>query len=100
MDAAGHEIVNTFMRPEKVRVTVMLRDEWDRIRLHGKQIWENGAENAEWEKEKWYGTQYTVRRTDFSDGVAESGLHLPPPNDFIPKNFDIDKKEVKEVRSR
>lgn len=95
--AAVSEIVKTYMLPENVRVSVMLRDEWDRIRLHGKQLWENGIDNAEWEKEKWYGTQYTVRKTDFSDGAAVGGLHLPPPNEFIPKNFDIDQKEVKEV---
>jgi insulysin len=97
--AAINEIVGTYMRPEKARVTVMLRDEWDRVRIDGKPLWEHGEEKAEWEKEKWYGTEYAVRRTGFSDGEVVGGLHLPEPNAFIAEKFDVEKKEVVEVRS-
>lgn len=96
--AAAREIVTKYMGPEKARVTLMVRDEWDRVTIDGKPLWEHGAEKAKWDTEKWYGTQYTVRKTDFADGKAVEGLQLPPPNGFIPTNFDIEKKEVTEVR--
>lgn len=91
------QIVNTYMRPEKSRVTVMLRDEWDRVKVDGKLLWEQGIEKAVWNQEKWYGTQYAIRRAEFNDGEAVGGLHLPIPNEFIPKNLDVEKKEVAEV---
>lgn len=93
------EIIGKHMLPEKARVTVMLRNEWERVRIDGKPLWEHGVEKAEWEKEKWYGTEYVVRRTNFSDGEATEGLHLPEPNAFIAEQFDVEKKEVLEVRS-
>lgn len=55
------------------------------------------------EKEKWYGTQYTVQPFSKAllDAAAQStspGLALPGPNQFMPTNLDIiDKKEVNEV---
>lgn len=97
--AAVDEIVGTYLRPEKARVTVMLRDEWDRVRIDGKPLWEHGEEKANWEKEKWYGTEYAVRRTSFSDGEVVGDLHLPEPNAFIAQKFEVEKKEVIEVRS-
>lgn len=57
------------------------------------------------EKEKWYGTQYTVQPfssslLDAASKSSSSGLGLPGPNQFMPTNLDIiDKKEVLEVRS-
>ena len=95
--AAISEIVRTYLQPEKARVTVMLRDEWDRVHIDGKPLWQHGAEKAEWEKEKWYGTEYVVRRTNFGDGEVVGGLHLPEPNAFIAERFDVEKKEVAEV---
>lgn len=101
-DAETHssvrDLVSQYLTPEKARVTVMLRDDWDRLRASGKPIWERGEKDVVWEKEKWYGTQYTIRPIDLKDGEVVEGLNLPPPNEFIPKNFDIERKEVAEVR--
>ncbi len=60
------------------------------------------------EKEKWYGTEYTYEKipTDFLDEIKQAAksntknrlaeLHLPHENQFIPKNLEVEKKEVKE----
>ncbi|KAF9000402.1 Metalloenzyme, LuxS/M16 peptidase-like protein [Cyathus striatus] len=60
----------------------------------------------EWSVEPWYGTKYSVRRFD-EDFVkaAESPnqisqLFLPGPNEFIPKNLDVDRREVGEPAKR
>lgn len=48
-------------------------------------------------QEKWYGTEYTTIdfTNDFikklNDPEVNSELHLPPRNEFIPTNFDVDK---------
>jgi insulysin len=62
---------------------------------------------GDWDKrEKWYGTEYKVEKIprDFMDEIKEAAamapgqrleaLHLPHHNDFIPTNFDVEKKEV------
>lgn len=58
-------------------------------------------------KEKWYGTEYRVDKIS-ADLLEELNslfdkhatvlpeLHLPHPNEFIPSNFTVEKKEVKE----
>lgn len=77
----------------------------------------------EWKKEPWYGTDYAVERFDeeFSNQVRASldlngvlttdcglssqadasndiaELFLPGRNEFIPTNFDVNKREVAEV---
>ena len=61
-----------------------------------------------WDKnEKWYGTEYTVRRisSDFLDEIKAAGnvtskeripdLHLPHKNEFIPSNLEVEKKSIK-----
>ncbi|KAI9477913.1 MAG: Metalloenzyme, LuxS/M16 peptidase-like protein [Benjaminiella poitrasii] len=58
------------------------------------------------EREKWYGTEYTV--TDFNESLIEAlknlgtndALALPGPNAFIPTNFETHKKEVKTPATR
>ncbi|KAK4230885.1 UCH-domain-containing protein [Podospora fimiseda] len=60
-----------------------------------------------WEdKEKWYGTEYTLRRipAQFMDEInaamastpatRTAKLHLPHKNNFIPTKLDVEKKEV------
>lgn len=57
----------------------------------------------EWQVEPIYGTKYRVER--FDDEFLRSAeapndlkeLFLPGPNEFIPTNLDVDKKEVAEV---
>lgn len=58
--------------------------------------------------EKWYGTEYRVEKMPASfvqkvkstvgvglgAGDLHSDLHLPHKNEFIPKNFDVQKKRV------
>ncbi|KAG6851274.1 hypothetical protein H0H93_011710 [Arthromyces matolae] len=59
-----------------------------------------------WEKEPWYGTQYHVERFDkqfIEQAEAPNAireLFLPSPNEFIPSNLDIEKREVAEPSKR
>ena len=80
------------LRPDNFRMTIVSRDypgDWD-------------------QKEKWYGTEYKCE-TIPQDFLAEleaaakstagnrlSALHLPSENQFIPTQFDVEKKTVKE----
>ncbi|KAJ8522379.1 hypothetical protein ONZ45_g1033 [Pleurotus djamor] len=56
-----------------------------------------------WSKEPWYGTEYAVERFDESfireaeapNDIAQ--LHLPGPNEFIPTNLEVEKRDVKEA---
>ncbi|KDQ33027.1 hypothetical protein PLEOSDRAFT_1032530 [Pleurotus ostreatus PC15] len=54
---------------------------------------------ANWEKEPWYGTEYKVERFD-EEFVREAetandipDLRLPGPNEFIPTDLDVDKRD-------
>ncbi|KAI9733464.1 MAG: Insulinase (Peptidase M16) [Claussenomyces sp. TS43310] len=64
---------------------------------------------GDWDqREKWYGTEYKYQKIppDFVDQIkrADSSsakerlqdLHLPHKNQFIPKNLDVEKKDIKE----
>ncbi|KAH8762143.1 hypothetical protein F5883DRAFT_524145 [Diaporthe sp. PMI_573] len=63
---------------------------------------------GQWEKEKWYGTEYTCEKIscEFLDEIEKaatsssadhiSKLHLPHKNQLIPAKLEVDKKEVKE----
>ncbi|EMD38222.1 hypothetical protein CERSUDRAFT_82469 [Gelatoporia subvermispora B] len=60
----------------------------------------------QWEKERWYGTQYKVDRLD-EDFLAEAQgandipeLFLPGPNEFIPTNLEVEKREVDQPTRR
>ncbi|KAK4218084.1 UCH-domain-containing protein [Rhypophila decipiens] len=80
------------LRPDNFKLTIVSRD------LPGK--WEN--------KEKWYGTEYTLEKipSDFLDDIKKaatmpakdrvSKLHLPHKNQFIPTKLEVEKKDVKE----
>lgn len=82
-----------YLRPDNFRVSVVCRD----------------CPKGNWEAtEKWYGTEYRVEkipqeflneiRSIFSKGLGElvEELHLPHKNEFIPTNFEVQKKDVKE----
>lgn len=91
-------LVKDYLRPEQARVTLMLRDGWDTVKVNDNELlWPRGEDKAGWENEKWYGTEYVVKRTALEAGTAVEGLHFPKPNDFIPTKFDVEKKEVTEV---
>ncbi|KAF9469217.1 Metalloenzyme, LuxS/M16 peptidase-like protein [Collybia nuda] len=55
--------------------------------------------NANWKNEPWYGTPYRVekfdedfiKRADAPNDIPE--LFLPAPNEFIPTNLDVEKRE-------
>jgi insulysin len=63
---------------------------------------------GQWEKEKWYGTEYTCEKIscEFLEEIEKaatsssadhiSKLHLPHKNQLIPAKLEVDKKEVKE----
>ncbi|KAM5532097.1 hypothetical protein V8D89_014261 [Ganoderma adspersum] len=59
-----------------------------------------------WEKEPWYGTPYRVERFD-ADFVKRANepndikeLYLPGPNEFIPTNLDVEKRDVEKPSKR
>ncbi|KAF8059523.1 Metalloenzyme, LuxS/M16 peptidase-like protein [Lyophyllum atratum] len=64
------------------------------------------ALEAVWEKETWYGTMYHAER--FTDEFIEQAqasnaipeLFLPGSNEFIPINFDVEKRSGMEPRKR
>jgi insulysin len=64
------------------------------------------ATDAVWETEPVYGTQYKVEKLekDFVEQLQGPNdipqLRLPGPNDFIPTNLDVDKREVAEPIAR
>jgi len=80
------------LRPDNFKLTIVSRD------LPGK--WDN--------KEKWYGTEYTLERipadllADIKKAAAMSAkeripnLHIPHKNQFIPTKLEVEKKDIKE----
>ena len=85
------------LTPLRARITLTMRDEWATVKYGGELLFPDGVDESKWEKEKWYGTEYIVRRTLHDEGEAVEGFRLPSPNEFIPMDFNIDKKEVAEV---
>ncbi|KAH7343303.1 Metalloenzyme, LuxS/M16 peptidase-like protein [Rhizoctonia solani] len=70
--------------------------EQSRIMLMAKE----GLQEGPWVKEKWYGVEYWTEPIPASL-VKEAkslddfhGMYIPKPNEFIPKNFDIEKTIV------
>ncbi|KAI9058078.1 LuxS/MPP-like metallohydrolase [Trametes sanguinea] len=78
--------------PDRARVTL-------EAKKHEEQVI---GQDVQWQTEKWYGTQYTVKRmeTSFVETLGEPNanqeLHLPAPNPFIPEDLSVDKVEVAE----
>ncbi|KAI0310642.1 Metalloenzyme, LuxS/M16 peptidase-like protein [Amylostereum chailletii] len=60
----------------------------------------------EWQTEPIYGTQYRVDPFDADFSATATGpntisaLHLPFPNDFIPQNLDVERRDVTEPQPR
>ncbi|KAJ7709455.1 Metalloenzyme, LuxS/M16 peptidase-like protein [Mycena rosella] len=83
-------------RVENARVTLMAKGA-----EHAKL-----APNAVWKKEPWYGTEYYVE--EFDDAFVRQAqgpndikeLYLPGPNEFIPTNVEVDKRDVAEPLKR
>ncbi|KAF9566323.1 insulin-degrading enzyme [Agrocybe pediades] len=81
---------------ENSRVVLMAKEE-EHIKIHP---------DLKWQKEPWYGTGYAVEKFD-PEFVAQAAsandipeLYLPGPNEFIPTNLDVDKKEGVEPLKR
>ncbi|KAL0946537.1 hypothetical protein HGRIS_012745 [Hohenbuehelia grisea] len=69
-------------------------------------LFEKIAPGEQWEHEPWYGTPYRVERLDEAFLKEAAGpntipdLFLPGPNEFIPTNLEVDKREVQETAKR
>ncbi|KAI0636675.1 insulin-degrading enzyme [Trametes polyzona] len=82
---------------ERSRTVLMAKaEEFERVR--GKDL--------QWETEPWYGTPYRVERLS-EEFVKKANapndlkeLFLPGPNEFIPTNLNVDKKEVDQPAKR
>ncbi|GBE85090.1 Putative zinc protease [Sparassis crispa] len=76
--------------PERGRVTLQAQEHDERV----------VGKDAQWESEKWYGTQYSVRRIDasFIDKAQAPNenveLFLPSPNLYIPENLTVERLEI------
>lgn len=87
-------ILDTFTIERSRAVLMAKGEEFERIK---------GKDQA-WEKEPWYGTPYRVERlgNEFLEKANEPNdiqeLFLPGPNEFIPSNLDVEKREVEKVR--
>ncbi|OJT08672.1 Insulin-degrading enzyme [Trametes pubescens] len=82
---------------ESSRTVLMAKaDEYERVR--GKDL--------VWEKEPWYGTPYRVERLseEFVKKASAPNdlkeLFLPGPNEFIPTNLNVEKREVEQPAKR
>ncbi len=79
---------------EQSRTVLMAKAE-EHERVRGKDLI--------WEKEPWYGTPYRVERfsEDFVKKANEPNdikeLYLPGPNEFIPTNLDVEKRDLEKV---
>ncbi|KDQ61093.1 hypothetical protein JAAARDRAFT_32094 [Jaapia argillacea MUCL 33604] len=88
------------LKVEKGRVVLMAREQ-----EHDKVAAPEQKEKG-WESEPWYGTKYRVERFDdqfFKEASSPNDipqLFLPGPNEFIPTNLDVDKREVAEPLQR
>lgn len=101
LESNVREFVRTWLSPEKARVTLMMKDGWESVRVGDDNtlLFQEAGKEQEWEKEKWYGTEHAVRQTNLSlDDAKVEGLHFPKRNELIPTRFDVEKKEVAEVR--
>ncbi|KIP12311.1 hypothetical protein PHLGIDRAFT_21111 [Phlebiopsis gigantea 11061_1 CR5-6] len=102
---SGHQLVEEWNgkdgEQEVRNILDSLRIENGRVLLMAKkEEHERLAGVIDWEEEPIYGTRYRVERFDTEFiSKAESPndiieLHLPGPNEFIPTNLKVDKREV------
>ncbi|KAI0780630.1 insulin-degrading enzyme [Trametes elegans] len=85
------------LQVERSRAVLMAKaEEYERVK--GKDL--------QWEQEPWYGTPYRVERLseEFVRKANEPNdlkeLFLPGPNEFIPTNLDVEKREVDKPAKR
>ncbi|KAI0718393.1 LuxS/MPP-like metallohydrolase [Cerioporus squamosus] len=75
--------------PERARVLLMAKN-------HREEVVGN---NPQWLSEKWYGTQYIVRKLDdtllrrLHEHQPDADLFLPAPNPFIPTDLSVNKSD-------
>ncbi|KIP05202.1 hypothetical protein PHLGIDRAFT_129039 [Phlebiopsis gigantea 11061_1 CR5-6] len=80
--------------PERGRVLLMAKD-------HDAGVLGNGVGVEQvWEKERWYGTEYVVKKLDDEfiqearQPHANPALALPGPNPYIPSDFSVERIPV------
>ncbi|KAH9945848.1 Metalloenzyme, LuxS/M16 peptidase-like protein [Epithele typhae] len=82
---------------ERSRAVLMAKAE-EHERVRGKDV--------VWEKEPWYGTPYRVERLSVEIVQKARGpnnlseLFLPGPNEFIPTNLEVEKRDVETPAKR
>ncbi|KAI0698094.1 LuxS/MPP-like metallohydrolase [Cytidiella melzeri] len=92
-DEGAIRLLLSTMRPENARVMVMARD-------HDPAV---AGKGDEWDVEKWYGTEYRVRRMSaaFIDQAnlpnENNELILPRPNPYVPEDLSVNRRKVEEV---
>ncbi|TFK91904.1 LuxS/MPP-like metallohydrolase [Polyporus arcularius HHB13444] len=85
------ELLEAFV-PERARVLLMAKN-------HSEEVIGN---DPQWLTEKWYGTQYIVRKLDdallkhLRDHQTNAELFLPAPNPYIPTNLSVDKSQIEQ----
>ncbi|KAI0372962.1 insulin-degrading enzyme [Pilatotrama ljubarskyi] len=90
------EILNT-LTVERSRTVLMAQAE-EHERVRGKDL--------KWENEPWYGTPYRVERLseEFLQKASAANdlkeLFLPGPNEFIPTNLEVEKREIDKPAKR
>ncbi|KAI3619291.1 a-pheromone processing metallopeptidase ste23 [Moniliophthora roreri] len=97
---AGEEKIKEYLQGFQIdnsRAVLMgKQQELDKVKRFDSTI-------EKWQEEPWYGTKYRVERfpedfvkaarcSDATSTIPE--LFLPGPNQFIPQNLDVDKKEI------
>lgn len=96
----GHELLRSTLAgltADKCRTVLMAKAD-EHAALHETPV--------QWEQEPIYGTKYHVARPadDFMAKACSANdipdLFLPPPNDFIPTNLGVDKKDVEQTMTR
>ncbi|KAG8889415.1 Insulinase (Peptidase M16) [Tulasnella sp. 332] len=98
------ELLDKCLTVKDGRIMVMGREGWGKVALVGEEA--NSSQQRTWLKEKYYGTEYFIRRLPQDVITQGEGanwikeLALPKPNAFVPANLEVDQKQVDEPLRR
>ncbi|KDQ10557.1 hypothetical protein BOTBODRAFT_36079 [Botryobasidium botryosum FD-172 SS1] len=82
------------MTPSKGRISLMAREDWDKITVNGQPV-----DDSAWAKERWYETEHQVLRPSpdwmrkLESDTRIEALSLCGPNPFIPENLEVEGKK-------